>query len=168
MPLPSNQTIMKLLPESEEMIMKVHKLQQERYRRALARERKEAEKWSHLGIRKVRMPDGTHMKFRVPRLTYMMWQKKLGDECWDDAGFVHDYLKWNPQFRVTSKAVNPLSGWTPQSEYAKAYRRIRGQKSEVGDRKTEAAKGTILLPSGRPAPMTNDPKPMTPVAGGAQ
>lgn len=168
MPRPSNQTIMKLLPESEEMIMKVHKLQQERYRRALARERKEAEKWSHLGMRKVRMPDGTHMKFRVPRNTYMMWQKKLGDECWDDAGFVHEYLRDNPQFRVTSKALNPLSGWTPASDKARLYRRIRGQRSEVGGQRLEAAKGTILLPSGRPAPMTNDPKPMLAVAGGVQ
>jgi len=127
------------------MIVRVHQRQQERYRQALEREKREAGKWNQNGVRAVRKPDGTHMKFRIPKLTYIMWQKKLGDECWDDAGFVHDFLRDNPQFRVTSIAENPTVGWTPGSVTAKRYRQMR-QQAPAPDKEERIKDNGLIVP----------------------
>ena len=141
----SHSQILGLLPQSEEMIVRVHQRQQERYRQALEREKREAGKWNQNGVRAVRKPDGTHMKFRIPKLTYIMWQKKLGDECWDDAGFVHDFLRDNPQFRVTSIAENPTVGWTPGSVTAKRYRQMR-QQAPAPDKEERIKDNGLIVP----------------------
>jgi len=141
----SHSQILGLLPQNEEMIVRVHQRQQERYRQALEREKREAGKWNQNGVRAVRKPDGTHMKFRIPKLTYIMWQKKLGDECWDDAGFVHDFLRDNPQFRVTSIAENPTVGWTPGSVTAKRYRQMR-QQAPAPDKEERIKDNGLIVP----------------------
>jgi len=171
----SHSQILGLLPQSEEMIVRVHQRQQERYRQALEREKREAGKWGQNGIRAVRKPDGTHMKFRIPKLTYIMWQKKLGDECWDDAGFVHDFLRDNPQFRVTSIAENPTVGWTPGSVTAKRYRLLKQQqmgdgRSKMGNAGGKMGDADAKLLITRPtlkAPSANS-QLLTSSAGGAQ
>ena len=141
----SHSQILGLLPQNEEMIVRLHQRQQERYRQALEREKREAGKWNQNGVRAVRKPDGTHMKFRIPKLTYIMWQKKLGDECWDDAGFVHDFLRDNPQFRVTSIAENPTVGWTPGSVTAKRYRQMR-QQAPAPDKEERIKDNGLIVP----------------------
>lgn len=87
---------------------------------------------SRTAQRGVRLPDGTHMAYRVPRVAYDAWGRKLGYECWDDAQFVHEFLRDNPECRVHAEAANPtiLAGWAP-SERVKRYRKLRCEKSEV-------------------------------------
>ena len=83
---------------------------------------------SHTAQRGVRLPDGTHMAYKIPRVAYDAWGRKLGYECWDDAQFVHEFLRDNPECRVHAEAANPtiLSGWAP-SERVKKYRKLKGQ-----------------------------------------
>ena len=73
----------------------------------------------------VRLPDGTHCAYRIPNIAYHHWGQRLGYECWDDAGFVFEFLRDNPQCRVQNESISPLSGWTPMSDKAVVYRSTR-------------------------------------------
>jgi hypothetical protein len=114
--------------DDEQLAQAVLQLAHEREQRKLDRMMREWSGRSHGGIRGVRMPDGTRLEFVVPREAYMYWAVREGVECWEDAGFVHEFLRDNPQCRVRAEAVNALVGWSPMSEKAKAYRR---QKARV-------------------------------------
>lgn len=111
----------------EEMAQKVFQTFREREERTYARALKAWKARSHTAKRMLRMPDGTHIAYKIPTIAYHHWGKRYGYECWDDAGFVHEFLRDNPGCRVISEAVNPtiLSGWAPSSKYAKAYRQQR-------------------------------------------
>lgn len=85
--------------------------------------------------RMLRMPDGTHMAYRIPQIAYHYWGRRLGYECWKDDQFVHEFLRDNPGCRVHSEAVNPtiLTGWAPSSPLAKMYRKeVGGSAMQAG------------------------------------
>ena len=83
---------------------------------------------AHNMQRGVRLPDGTHCPYRIPSIAYHHWGRRYGYECWDDAGFVYEFLRDNPQCRVQNESISPLSGWTPMSDKAVLYRtaKLRG------------------------------------------
>lgn len=114
-----------LLPFFKDETQAVQKVMREVKRRELAhlrRERREMGRMSLNGRRGVRMPDGTQATFSVPPHSYHYWGKRLGYECWQDAGFIHEFLRDNPQCRITNVAEKPLIGWTPQTKAAQYYR----------------------------------------------
>lgn len=123
--MPTASQVLRFLPNDERMIRKVHALQQTRIQRRLAMERKQVSRWNSGGFHATVMPDGTQVQFRIPRFSYMYWARRLGDECWQDAGFIREFLRDNPECRVNSKSTRLLSGWTPGSRYASAYRMMR-------------------------------------------
>ncbi len=114
--------------DDEQMAKAVLQLAHDREQAKLDKMMREWSGRSSEGVRGVRMPDGTRLEFLVPREAYMYWAVREGVECWEDAGFVHEFLRDNPQCRVKQEAVNPLVGWTPMTEKAEAYRR---QKARV-------------------------------------
>lgn len=136
-----------LLPESPELVQKVMKRVHARERAMLDRELREVNSWSGHGIRRVRMPDGTHMSFRIPRNSYHFWIRKLGMECWQDPGFVHEFLRDNPQCRVHSEAaqVRILSGWTP-GPAAQAYRRLRDSDKAAATPTAPPTRQGLIVP----------------------
>jgi hypothetical protein len=81
--------------------------------------------------RGIRLPDGTHCSFRIPKIAYHHWGSRYGYECWEDNGFVAEFLRDNPQCRVKSEALSPtiLSGWVPSTPLSKAYRRDTGREA---------------------------------------
>lgn len=125
--------------DDEELARAVFKLAHDREQAKLHKMKREWDGRSSSGIRGVRLPDGTQMEFRIPRESYMYWAARLGAECWDDAGFVREFLRDNPQCRVKAEAVNMLSGWTPSSEKARMYRRVRSAECGVGNGGTATA-----------------------------
>lgn len=55
---------------------------------------------------------------------YHYWGQRLGYECWEDKQFVREFLRDNPEARVTSKAANPsilVSGWQPNASRSKFH-----------------------------------------------
>jgi hypothetical protein len=45
------------------------------------------------------------MTMRIPVESYHYWGKRLGYDCWRDAGFRKEFLRDNPECRVNSKAA---------------------------------------------------------------
>jgi hypothetical protein len=79
--------------------------------------------------RGVRLPDGTHCAYRIPQIAYHHWGRHLGYECWEDAGFVAEFLRDNPQCRVSNETLSPtiLTGWSPSTPSSMAYRKMVGR-----------------------------------------
>ncbi|GEM_PF-4466950 len=138
--------LLNFFPNDEEAAQKVMRLVHEREQLQLQREKKAVQGWSLNGRRAVRMPDGTHAQFTIPTYSYHMWGKKLGYECWKDAGFVHEFLRDNPQCRINSVAERAMSGWTPASSYAQGYRKTQVQATFAREqRKQEAIRNPGLV-----------------------
>jgi hypothetical protein len=54
---------------------------------------------------------------RIPTTAYHFWGQKLGYGCWNDQGFMDEFLRDNPELRVNSGGVKEISvGWTPTSK----------------------------------------------------
>lgn len=137
--------MLQILPNNPEIIEKVMKAVRRKERAMLDRELREVNKWSGHGIRRIRMPDGSQMAFKVPRWSYFYWGRRLGFECWEDRQFVHEFLRDNPQCRVTSEAsqVTILSGWAPNAT-VQAYRRMRDAEAPAAS--APPAKPSLILP----------------------
>lgn len=51
---------------------------------------------------------------RIPTTAYHFWGQKLGYGCWNDKGFMDEFLRDNPELRVNSGGTKEISvGWTP-------------------------------------------------------
>lgn len=62
------------------------------------------------GARKIlRFPDGNggEVRMQIHPLSYHYWGNRLGYQCWEDPGFVREYLRDNPEARVKSVAETP-------------------------------------------------------------
>lgn len=118
-------SLLNFFPNDEQAAQAVMRRVHAREQAKLRAERKAVGGWSLSGARGVRMPDGLRASFRCPTNSYHFWGKKLGYECWEDAGFVHEFLRDNPQCRIQNEAFRMLSGWTPGSSFAKGFRRER-------------------------------------------
>ena len=121
----------RLLPKDPEIVRRVYQVMHRREQAALRKEAAEVATWSAMGSRRLRLPDGTHIQYKIPKLSYHYWGKRLGYECWEDHQFVHEFLRDNPQCRVTSEALNAtiLSGWAPTSPAARLYRNLQSLES---------------------------------------
>jgi len=84
---------------------------------------------AHDSQRGIRLPDGTHCAYRVPAIAYHHWGRRLGYECWDDAGFVAEFLRDNPMCRVRNESLSAtiLTGWAPSTPASIAYRKATGR-----------------------------------------
>jgi hypothetical protein len=51
------------------------------------------------------------IKAMIDPAIYHAAMSLYGPKCWDDPGFLKDYLKRHPAGRVNSKRVNPTVGW---------------------------------------------------------
>jgi len=65
------------------------------------------------------------VKFRVHPLFYHYWGQRLGYECWDDAGFVREFLRDNESVRV--KNVRPSPKITVSFEGKKRWTKNYGE-----------------------------------------
>jgi len=86
----------------------------------------EAKKEQHLaasagGTR--RMLKNGEVKFAIHPQFYHYWGQRLGYKCWDDRGFVHEFLRDNPECRVKSVSDRIVVGWKPgeKSRFRKTY-----------------------------------------------
>jgi hypothetical protein len=50
---------------------------------------------------------GGEVQFMVHPVSWHYWGGRLGYRCWQDAGFIREYLRDNPAARVKSRAINP-------------------------------------------------------------
>ena len=51
---------------------------------------------------------------RIPGDAYHFWGQKLGYGCWEDKGFLREFLRDNPELRVNSGGTKEISvGYTP-------------------------------------------------------
>jgi len=139
--------MLQVLPNSPEIIQKVMKAVRRKERAMLDREMREVSKWSGHGIRRVRMPDGSQIMFKVPRYSYFYWGQRLGFECWEDRQFVHEFLRDNPQCRVVSEAakITVLSGWAP-NKTVQAYNRFKALDTPPAAPAPDAKPSLILPP----------------------
>lgn len=56
------------------------------------------------------------LKCRIPPDAYHFWGQKLGYDCWNDNGFLDEFLRDNPECRVVSGGTKEISiGWVPSS-----------------------------------------------------
>jgi hypothetical protein len=151
--MPTATQMFKLLPDSEELIYKVHQRQLARQRARLASEKRMVQRWGMHGFRKVRMRDGTFMEFRVPRYSFLFWQQKEGPGIWNEPDFVNAFLRDNPQCRVTNEAdrMTIHSGWAPNARQAAYSRKIRSMEEQpaasVPDEHVQLASRYTRLPS---------------------
>lgn len=56
------------------------------------------------------------LKARIPPTAYHFWGQKLGYDCWNDNGFMREFLRDNPECKVNSGGTKEISvGWVPSS-----------------------------------------------------
>lgn len=54
----------------------------------------------------------------IPGNAYHFWGHKLGYQCWDDKGFIKEFLRDNDQCKVNSGGTKEISvGWVPSSNF---------------------------------------------------
>lgn len=75
---------------------------------------KQAQKFARLRHKSV---EGLGQKIAsIPGEAFHFWGHKLGYECWDDRGFMKEFLRDNPECRVNSGGTKEISvGWVPAS-----------------------------------------------------
>lgn len=62
------------------------------------------------GERKIlRFADGNggEVRLMIHPMSYHYWGNRLGYQCWSDPGFIHEYLRDNPEARVRNTAEHP-------------------------------------------------------------
>lgn len=56
------------------------------------------------------------LKARIPPTAYHFWGQKLGYDCWNDKGFMREFLRDNPDCRVNSGGTKEIMvGYVPSS-----------------------------------------------------
>jgi hypothetical protein len=71
------------------------------------------------------MRDG-EVTMRVHPLFWHYWAQRLGPECWNDKGFVREFLRDNEAVRVKNVRPNPVitSNWESKKRSTTNYGRI--------------------------------------------
>lgn len=52
--------------------------------------------------------DGGEVKMMIHPMSYHEWGQRVGYECWQDDGFVREYLRDTPEARVKSRNTTPI------------------------------------------------------------
>jgi hypothetical protein len=58
---------------------------------------------------------------RIPLTDFFNLEQKHGEGCWQDDGFMRDYLKARPGCRVNTVSGRIVSGWVPGRKTVKKY-----------------------------------------------
>lgn len=77
-------------------------------------EAKQAAKYAY---QKHKSVDGIGQKIAsIPPTAFHFWGQKLGYDCWNDKGFMREFLRDNPECRVNSGGTKDIHvGWVPSS-----------------------------------------------------
>lgn len=66
-----------------------------------------------------RAPRDGEWQMQVHPAYYHYWGQRLGYECWEDAGFVREFLRDNPECRVKNLRSPRVPGWRAAAQYAR-------------------------------------------------
>ena len=85
---------------AERVAKKLNDEQDAKYRRLLADSKRirTADKTAHRTMKVCGME--VRKTFEIPLESFQYWSRRLGEECWQDAGFVREILRDNPEWKV--------------------------------------------------------------------
>jgi hypothetical protein len=76
---------------------------------------------------------GGVMTSMIPPESFHYWGQRLGYECWEDDGFVREFLRDNAECRVHARAANASVGWRAESMAHGAERKYHKNYGVLGE-----------------------------------